>query len=73
MKLLRNQILTILATILISTQLIPVSAANFTSTFSVSQTPSATEPLITFHGVIKPALKNAVVKIFVKLDEKSDF
>jgi len=70
MKLLRNQILTILATILISTQLIPVSAANFTSTFSVSQTPSATEPLITFHGVIKPALKNAVVKIFVKLDEK---
>ena len=70
MKLLRNQILTILATILISTQLIPVSAANFTSTFSVSQTPSATEPLITFHGVIKPVLKNAVVKIFVKLDEK---
>lgn len=70
MKLLRNQILTILAMILISTQLIPVSAANFTSTFSVSQTPSATEPLITFHGVIKPALKNAKIKIYVKLDNK---
>ncbi len=68
MKFIRNQILTLLALVLISAQLIPVSAANFTSTFSVSQTPSANEPLITFHGVIKPALKNATIKIFVKLE-----
>jgi len=63
-------ILILTALALISTESIPVFAANFKSTFSLSQTPSPTEPLITFHGVIKPALKNAVVKIFVKLDEK---
>ena len=63
-------ILILTALALIATQSIPVLAANFKSTFSLSQTPSPNEPLITFHGVIKPALKNAVVKIFVKLDEK---
>ena len=63
-------ILILTALLLIATQSIPVFAANFKSTFSLSQTPSPNEPLITFHGVIKPALKNAVVKIFVKLDEK---
>lgn len=45
-------------------------SATRTSTFFVSQTPSATEATVTFHGVIKPAIKNAVVRIYVKLNEK---
>lgn len=74
MRFFRNQnliaIAITMATAMLTTQIIPVAAANFTSTFSVSQTPSASDPLITFHGVIKPALKNASVKIFVKLNDE---
>ncbi len=64
---------------LISTFLVALLASSLTSqawsaartsTFFVSQTPSATEATVTFHGVIKPAIKNAVVRIYVKLDEK---
>ncbi len=62
---------------LISTFLVALLASSLTSqawsaartsTFFVSQTPSATEATVTFHGVIKPAIKNAVVRIYVKLD-----
>lgn len=47
----------------------PVSAAKITSSFFLSQTPSVGEPLVTFHGVVKPALRNAPVSIFVKLND----
>ena len=52
----------------ISYSISPVSAAKYSSTFYLSQTPNVGEPLVTFHGVIKPALKNAPVSIFVKLN-----
>jgi len=55
--------------VLSSFSLSPVSAAKYSSTFSLSQTPSVGEPLVTFHGVIKPALRNAPVSIFVKLND----
>ena len=53
---------------LISYSISPVSAAKYSSTFYLSQTPNVGEPLVTFHGVIKPALKNAQVSIYVKLN-----
>ena len=52
----------------ISYSISPVSAAKYSSTFYLSQTPNVGEPLVTFHGVIKPALKNAQVSIYVKLN-----
>lgn len=46
----------------------PVYAAKYSSTLSLSQTPNVGEPLLTFHGVMKPAFRNAPVSIFVKLN-----
>ena len=48
----------------------PASAANPTSTFFLVQTPSFPEYKVTFHGVIKPKIKNAIVKIDVRLNDK---
>ena len=44
------------------TILSPASAASASSTFYLVQTPSFPEYRVTFHGVIKPKVKNAVVK-----------
>ena len=43
------------------------SAATFSSTFFLAQTPGYPESKITFHGLIKPKVKNAVVRIDIKL------
>ncbi len=52
---------------LVAGLLSPASAANPTSSFYLVQTPAFPEYKVTFHGVIKPKVKNAVVRIDVKL------
>ena len=48
----------------------PAQSVSPTSTFFLVQTPSFPEYKVTFHGVIKPKLKNAVVRIEVLLGDK---
>jgi GH25 family lysozyme M1 (1,4-beta-N-acetylmuramidase) len=55
---------------LAATLLSPASAASASSTFYLVQTPSFPEYRVTFHGVIKPKVKNAVVKIDVRLNDQ---
>ncbi|MFM7356054.1 MAG: hypothetical protein ACKO12_03690, partial [Actinomycetota bacterium] len=45
----------------------PISQAATTSSFNLTQTPAFPDYKVTFHGVIKPKVKNAVVKIDVKI------
>ena len=45
----------------------PVVAATTSSTFFLAQTPGYPESKLTFHGVITPKVKNAIVQIDVKL------
>lgn len=45
----------------------PAKAAT-SSTFFVSQTPSVEKPLVTFHGVVKPAVTGAEIRIQIELD-----
>ncbi|MEY3169665.1 MAG: hypothetical protein RL421_908 [Actinomycetota bacterium] len=52
---------------LLSGLLSPASAVTPTSSFFLVQTPAFPEQKVTFHGVIKPKVKNAVVRIDVKL------
>jgi len=59
-----------LASVLTLSLLSPATAANPTSTFFLVQTPSFPEYKVTFHGVIKPKVKNAVVRIDVRLNNK---
>ncbi|NCW35276.1 MAG: hypothetical protein EBV91_04900, partial [Actinobacteria bacterium] len=47
----------------------PAYAATMSSTFNLAQTPGYPESQLTFHGVIKPKVKNAVIRIDVKLPE----
>jgi len=47
----------------------PAKAAAPTSSFYLVQTPAFPEYKVTFHGVIKPKVKNAVVRIDVKLND----
>jgi lysozyme len=56
-----------LVSVLTWSLLTPATAANPTSTFYLVQTPSFPEYKVTFHGVIKPKVKNAVVRIDVRL------
>ncbi len=46
----------------------PATAATPSSSFYLVQTPAFAEYKVTFHGVIKPKVKNAVVRIDVKLN-----
>ncbi len=57
----------LLAFVLVSSLLSPASAAKSSSSFYLVQTPAFPEQKVTFHGVIKPKVKNAVVRIDVKL------
>lgn len=57
----------LLAIVLTATLLSPAQAAKTSSTFNLVQTPAFPEYKVTFHGVIKPKVKNAVVRIDVKL------
>ena len=57
----------LLAIFLTATLLSPAQAAKASSTFNLVQTPAFPEYKVTFHGVIKPKVKNAVVRIDVKL------
>lgn len=56
-----------LAVALIVGVLSPVTAATSNSSFYLVQTPAFPDQKVTFHGVIKPKVKNAVVRIDVKL------
>lgn len=51
-----------------SNLLSPATAANPSSSFFLVQTPAFPEYKVTFHGVIKPKVKNAVVSIDVMLE-----
>ena len=59
-----------LASVLSLSLLSPATAANPTSTFFLVQTPSFPEYKVTFHGVIKPKVKNAIVRIDVRLNNQ---
>jgi len=59
-----------LASVLTLSLLSPATAANPTSTFFLVQTPSFPEYKVTFHGVIKPKVKNAIVRIDVRLNNQ---
>ena len=65
----RSLLFAIVAT-LVAGLISPASAANPTSTFFLVQTPSFPEYRVTFHGVIKPKVKNAVVSIDVRLNDQ---
>lgn len=54
---------------LLSSLLSPADAAPPSSSFFLVQTPAFPEYKVTFHGVIKPKVKNAVVRIDVKLND----
>ena len=51
-----------------SNLLYPATAANPSSSFFLVQTPAFPEYKVTFHGVIKPKVKNAIVSIDVMLE-----
>ena len=51
-----------------SNLLSPATAANPSSSFFLVQTPAFPEYKVTFHGVIKPKVKNAIVSIDVMLE-----
>ncbi|NDE71134.1 MAG: lysozyme M1 (1,4-beta-N-acetylmuramidase) [Actinobacteria bacterium] len=65
----RNRRLTaLLGALAIALSLIsPVYGATTSSTFFLAQTPGYPESKLTFHGVISPKVKNAIVQIDVKL------
>jgi len=56
-----------IAATLVAPLLTPATAATWSSTFFLTQTPSFPESQITFHGVIKPRIKSALVGIDVRL------
>ena len=56
-----------LSLVLISGLVSPATAVKQTSSFHLVQTPAYPDQRVTFHGVIKPRVKNAVVQIDVKL------
>jgi lysozyme len=47
----------------------PVVAATTSSTFFLAQTPGYPESKLTFHGVITPKVKNAVIQIDIKMPQ----
>jgi lysozyme len=53
---------------LLTTLIIPVQAAPASSSFFLVQTPGYPESKLSFHGLIKPKVKNAVVQIDVRLN-----
>ena len=55
---------------LLSYLISPTQAATLSSTFFLVQTPAYPEPKLTFHGLISPKVKNAVIRIDVKLNEE---
>lgn len=65
----RTFILAVVAALAVSL-ISPAYAANPTSSFFLVQTPSFPEYKVTFHGVIKPKVKNAIVKIDVRLNNQ---
>jgi lysozyme len=52
---------------MISYLISPAQAVTLSSSFFLAQTPSFPESKLTFHGVVNPKVKNAVVRIDVKL------
>ena len=67
----RSRLLLLLLVSVLTLDLIsPAQSANPSSTFYLVQTPSYPEYKVTFHGVIKPKVKNAVVRIEVLLNEQ---
>ena len=44
-----------------------IQAAKPSTTFFLAQTPGFPESQLTFHGLVKPKVKNAIVRIDVKL------
>jgi lysozyme len=64
----RPRLLAIIMTVALGAALLsPAQAATPNSSFYLVQTPAFPEHKVTFHGVIKPKVKNAVVKIDVRL------
>ncbi len=58
------------ALVLIASLLQSPAHALTSSTFYITQTPSHDAPLISLHGVIKPAVAGATVRIFSKEDDR---
>jgi lysozyme len=64
------RLISIVMGIAITSWLIPATqAANVSSSFFLAQTPGYPESKLSFHGLIKPKVKNAVVRIDVQLKD----
>ncbi|MFZ9294440.1 MAG: hypothetical protein ACO243_04185, partial [Candidatus Nanopelagicaceae bacterium] len=63
----RRLITSILAMAVLSWILPATQAATVTTSFFLAQTPGYPESKLSFHGLIKPKVKNAVVRIDVQL------
>lgn len=63
----RIALVAIVAAAFAAPSITPATAATWSSSFFLTQTPSFPESQITFHGVIKPRVKSALVGIDVKL------
>ena len=62
------RIIAVFLSIATATWLLPnAQAATVSSTFFLAQTPGYPESKLSFHGLIKPRVKNAVVRIDVQL------
>lgn len=66
----RRLVSALLATSLLAFLTAPTQAATLSSSFFLAQTPGFPDAGLTFHGVIKPKAKNAVVRIDVMLGEE---
>jgi hypothetical protein len=64
------RLLSIVIAMVTTSWLLPTTqAASVTSSFFLAQTPGYPESKLSFHGLIKPKVKNAVVRIDVQLKD----
>ncbi|MFM7874329.1 MAG: hypothetical protein ACKO8Y_06920, partial [Actinomycetota bacterium] len=64
------RLMTIAVSMIMTAWLLPATqAASVTSTFFLAQTPGYPESKLSFHGLIKPKVKNAIVRIDVQLED----
>jgi len=66
----RNSLALVIAILLTGSLISPAAHAVRSSTFFVSQTPSNDIPLVSLHGVVRPAIAGATVSIFSKVDDR---
>lgn len=69
-KSLRSDLIKVISLIMIGSLFPSPASAATSSTFFVTQTPSVGAPLISLHGVVKPAVADASVRILTREDDR---